>query len=38
ETKYFLKQNSKFSFNVELNKWNGMENIQLNIKDIKTIF
>lgn len=26
------------AFNVELNKWNGTENIQLNIKDIKTIF
>jgi single-stranded-DNA-specific exonuclease len=26
------------AFNIELNKWNGTENIQLNIKDIKTIF
>jgi len=26
------------AFNVELNKWNGTENVQLNIKDIKTIF
>lgn len=26
------------AFNVELNKWNGVENIQLNIKDVKTIF
>ncbi len=26
------------AFNIELNKWNGIENIQLNIKDIKTIF
>jgi len=26
------------AFNVELNKWNGTENIQLNIKDIKTTF
>jgi len=26
------------AFNVELNKWNGAENIQLNIKDVKTIF
>jgi len=25
------------AFNIELNKWNGMENVQLNIKDIKTI-
>jgi len=26
------------AFNIELNKWNGTENLQLNIKDIKTIF
>lgn len=26
------------AFSIELNKWNGTENIQLNIKDIKTIF
>ncbi|MBA7490277.1 Single-stranded-DNA-specific exonuclease RecJ [subsurface metagenome] len=26
------------AFNIELNKWNGTENVQLNIKDIKTIF
>ena len=26
------------AFNLEMNKWNGMENIQLNIKDIKNIF
>jgi len=25
------------AFNIELNKWNGTENVQLNIKDIKTI-
>jgi len=25
------------AFNIELNKWNGMEKVQLNIKDIKTI-
>jgi single-stranded-DNA-specific exonuclease len=26
------------AFNIELNKWNGTENIQLNIKGIKAIF
>lgn len=26
------------AFNIELNKWNGTENIQLNIRDIKNIF
>lgn len=26
------------AFNIELNKWNGTENLQLNVKDIKTIF
>ncbi len=26
------------AFNIELNKWNGTERVQLNIKDIKTIF
>jgi len=26
------------AFNIEMNKWNGLENIQLNIKDIKNIF
>ena len=26
------------AFNIELNKWNGSENIQLNIKGIKAIF
>jgi len=26
------------AFNIEINKWNGTENVQLNIKDIKTIF
>jgi single-stranded-DNA-specific exonuclease len=26
------------AFNIELNKWNGTENIRLNIKDMKTIF
>jgi len=26
------------AFNIELNKWNGIENIQLNIKDIKNVF
>ena len=26
------------AFNIELNSWNGTENVQLNIKDIKTIF
>ena len=26
------------AFNIELNKWNGTEKVQLNIKDIKTIF
>jgi len=26
------------AFNIELNKWNGTEKVQLNVKDIKTIF
>ena len=35
---FFENKVVDLAFNIELNKWDGTENLQLNIKDIKTIF
>jgi len=35
---YSKSKVADLAFNLEMNKWNGIENIQLNIKDIKNIF